>query len=633
MKVAVSIPKHLLAILVICFVSRALAQTYIIRSSVTDGSGNIVATATTQFSISVTATQTGGNPNGGGNSGSSTPPATQPTASSGSTGSGQAPSAGSGQAPSTGSGQTSGLPVWLASLPGVAGETYGTTQWLDSFKYDANGNLDLTPLIPANACIISTATTPGHQASDYADFNSAQNAAINNGSLCVLFRDGGVYPASAVNQNIQGATGTAGHPFIVGRIGVNGFLDHSQPRPILQSGFGIAGSPTSTHAWGGPMHYLIIDGLNGAAGSGATSWFIRFVDQTAGESSDHVGIFDCAASGFQGGFDLEDDETDANDDCTAFVIEGCSIHDCHGGATQAGLFAVSIRDFLVTRSVFANCGAKNNNGTAHDVYINPNHPNPGDPADAQVRFINDLFAEAAADGCESNYGGFFDHCVSLANPIAFYGGGGFPATIQNCVVDGGGGEFDPSTGSGQVGSALSLAGAGTGRGWGAYLDCATTGSISNLYVINKSDAGDVQYNGGFAVGVHCTDSGKNPEGMPTEATVATVGPNVIVHNWFDASGSNAVNLSQSTPPLPAIAYSGLVVLPGVNGVAGVTGTEPAYVDDTRTCSSYAKTLGIIGVSDGPSLMTAMENNWPGNWDDRLTAAGVVNWIQAGFQVK
>lgn len=617
MKAAVSIPKHplaILAILAICVVARALAQTYIIQSSVTDGNGNIVATATTQFTVSAPAAPTGGNTPGGANSGSPTPPvvvtppASQPT--------------------------NSGLPAWLGNLPGTPGETYLSTQWLGTFNYDANGFPDLTSLIPANACIVSTATTPGHQASDYADLNSAQNVAVNNGSLCVLFRDGGIYPASAIDQNISGATGTASKPVIISRIGVNGFLDHSQPRPVLQNGFGIAGSPTSSHPWGGPVHDLVIDGLNFAAPANtvpAPSWAIRFADGTAGNQSDHFLICDCAVSGFQGGFDLEDDVT--NESCSTFIVLGCSVHDMYQpGPTQAGLYANSIKDLFIARSVFANCGQKNNNGTGHDVYVNPNHPNTGD-TDSQVRFIGDLFATAAADGCESNYGGFFDHCVSLANPIAFYGGGGLPATIQNCVVDGGGGEFDGSPPGSAPGSALSLAGAGTGRGWGAYSDCATKATINNLYVVNKATATLDGNNGGFAVGVHCTDNGKNPEGMPTEATTATIGPNVIVHNWFQSGGSNAVNLSQSTPPLPSLTYVGLVVLPGVNGVAGVTGVEPTYVDNTRSCSMYAKTLGISGVTDGPSLLTAMEDNSSGNWDDRLTAAGVVNWIQAGFQVK
>ncbi len=576
-----------------------MAQTYVIQSNVTDANGKIVATATTQFTVSESVAPT------------TNPAAATPPASAGV------------------------KPAWLTSLPGIAGEIYSSTQWLSSLPWDANGHLNLTPLIPANAVRVCLPTMAGYKAGDYPDLNSALGAAVANGSLCIEFVRGDIYSASMMDQNIQGATGTAIRPFIVTSVGPNGFSDYSLPDPILQDGFGVAGSPANGKSYGGPMHYLIIDGLNFQAPAGTTpssSWAVRIADTANGAPSDHLGIFDCAVTGYQGGFDLENDCTDSGDCFSTFIVDHCVVYNNHGGPTQPGLYCCRICDLLVSNSVFAGNGTKNNMGTAHDIYVNPDHPMPGDPSDTQNRFVGDVFATAAAFGCESNYGGFFDHCLSLANPIAFYGGGGQPVTIQNCVVDGGGGEFDGSS----PGSTLNLATTGataTGRGWGAYSDCATTANINNLICINKNDAADVQYNGGFGVGVHCTDNGKNPEGMPTEATAATVGPNVIVHNWFDSSGSNAINLSQTTPPLPTITYSGVVVLPGVNGVTGVTGVEPAYVDNTRSCSMYAKTLAISGVTDGPSLLTAMEGNSAGNWDDRLTAASLVNWIQAGFQVK
>jgi hypothetical protein len=67
-------------------------------------------------------------------------------------------------------------------------------------------------------------------------------------------------------------------------------------------------------------------------------------------------------------------------------------------------------------------------------------------------------------------------------------------------------------------------------------------------------------------------------------------------------------------------------------MAGVNGTMPNFVDSTRTISTYAKSLGIPGVVDGPSFLQAAENNWSGNWNPVLTAAAANQWIKAGFKV-
>ena len=158
--------------------------------------------------------------------------------------------------------------------------------------------------------------------------------------------------------------------------------------------------------------------------------------------------------------------------------------------------------------------------------------------------------------------------------------------------------------------------------------------MDTVTVINKPDT----INSGFALGVHAADPAKQ---LTSLATVATL-TNCKVYNWFTWSGTStsAPNaIDQDGPPAVTITYSGCY-LPGVTGstgspqagVVGVTGTIPHYVDPTRTVSSYAKTLGIAGVTDGPSLLSAMENQWSGQWDNRLTAEAVVNWIQAGFQV-
>jgi hypothetical protein len=597
-----AMPRFLLTIIAISFVARALAQTYIIQSNVTDSNGNVVATATTRFTAGTT--QSAPAPI------VVVPPTTQLTP-------GESPGA--------------------KSLPVMPGQTYASDDWLASFPKDGNGFVDLTSYIPANACIISLPATPGHLASDYGDFTSAQNAAVANGSICILFRDGGVYSASVVDNNVCGATGRAAHPFIISRIGPKGFLDHSLPRPVLLNGIGIAGAPSATHAWGAPIHYVILDGLDFYAdqrdpssptynkGNTSQTGCITMVDQSWGAASDHILIEDCRGRFFQKMIDIESAQAYA---MNTVIVRRCVCAFNYG--VFFGCYDYHVHDLLVVDSLFDNNGwnataaPKNDpQGREHDWYtaINP----AAETTDPQHRYVNDLFARADSEGLEGDAGGLCDSCLFLANPIAGYLGV-YQSLFNNVVVDGGGGEFDNEV----AGSALSLVpgNAGASRGWGVFLDCCPTGGMTNVTVINKANDA---INSGFAVGVHVQDPAKQ---LVTLATAATLN-GVMVHNWFEwnstpgVSGPNAVDLDP--PPAATITYSGCY-LPGVIGVAGVTGTVPNYVDPTRTASSYAKSLGILGVTNGPTLLSAMDNQWSGNWNANLDPAAVVNWIQAGFQV-
>ncbi len=606
-------PRYLLTIVAVSFVARALAQTYIIQSRVTDGSGNTVAVATTQFTAAAPA----------GNTVIPAPvgvvSATQPVLTS---------------APGVSPGANLGL-------PGMSGQTYGSDAWLASFAKDGNGFVDLSSYIPANACVISTASTPGHLASDFGDFNSAQNAAVANGSHCILFRDGGTYSATVVNNNVCGTTGTASHYLIVSRIGRNGFLDHSLPRPVLLNGIGIAGAPNGTHNWGAPIHYVIVDGLDFYAdqrdpssptyskSNTSQTGCITMVDQAGSSSwggeSDHILVEDCRGRFFQKMLDFESPASYA---MNTVIVRRCVCAFNYGAFF--GSYDFHVHDLLVVDSLFDNngwnptAGPKTDaEGREHDWYtaINP----PAETVDPQHRYVGCVFSRADSEGLEGDAGGLADSCLFLANPIGGYLGV-YPSLFHNIVVDGGAGEFD----SGVTGSALTLVpgNSGASRGWGIFLDCGNTGTMDSVTVINKPND---QINSGFALGVHAADPAKQ---LTPVATVATL-TNCKVYNWFTwsstagVSGPNGVDVDP--PPTATITYANCY-LPGVVNVAGVTSSIPHYVDPTRTASSYAKTLGISGVSDGPSLLVAMENQWSGNWDSRLTGTAVVNWIQAGFQV-
>jgi hypothetical protein len=352
------------------------------------------------------------------------------------------------------------------------------------------------------------------------------------------------------------------------------------------------------------------------------------VDQTWGGASDHILIEDCRGRFFQKMLDVESPAAYA---MNTVIVRRCVCANNYG--VFFGAYDSHIHDLLTVDSLFDNNGwnataapKSDPMGREHDYYtaINP----PAEKNDPQHRHIGCIFARADSEGLEGDAGGLVDSCLFLANPIGGYLGV-YQSLFHNVVVDGGGGpsggnEFD----GGVAGSALTLVpgNSGASRGWGVFLDCAPTGVMDSVTVINKPD----QINSGFALGVHAADPAKQ---LTSLATVATL-TNCKVYNWFTWSGTSTSGpnvIDTDPPPAVTITYSGCY-LPGVTGVAGVTGTIPHYVDPTRTVSSYAKSLGIAGVNDGPSLLGAMENQWSGQWDSRLTATAVVNWIQAGFQI-
>jgi hypothetical protein len=314
-----------------------------------------------------------------------------------------------------------------------------------------------------------------------------------------------------------------------------------------------------------------------------------------------------------------------------------------------------VQDFLLLDCVLANCGwdaqfapKSDPAGREHDSYVAINPTT--ETNDPQHRVIDTLFATPDAEGCEGDCGGLFDSVLYLACPIGGYGGV-YQTIFNNCIVDGDNLEFDPLTTcgtnsggtytitqSGKVGDALSLGPCGapgnlTGyeRGWGLYFDCAAKGTMENCVFADKPDG----VNSGPAIQVCLQD---NAKGLPATSGTFTFN-NVKIHNWYDwpnvtsGAGPTPVQVSGATSTLAATINYLNCVFPGVNGTPGVSAVEPNYVDPTRTVSSYAKTLGIGGVVDGPSFLAAAENNWSGNWNAALTANACIAWIQAGFVVK
>jgi hypothetical protein len=534
-------------------------------------------------------------------------------------------------------------------LPGINGQSYGSTLWLTGLLangHDAHGFIDLSPYITAAgnsgrlAYVSPTALAwPSlARATRFSDFNGA----VQSGDSIILIPDGQTYPLAIWNQNLENSTGTAASPKIVCRIGPNGFLDHTYPRPVCNGGFGLndsrSGHPASA--------YVIVDGLDFQGTNPPTQQqCLGFLDSGSGTPSAYILAEDCRFEHFITGTNLAGG---GSYPLEHLIFRRCVWEHCY--LAFYGEYHSHVQDFLMLDCVLANCGwdaqfapKSDPAGREHDSYvaINPR----AETNDPQHRVIGTIFATPDAEGCEGDCGGLFDTVLYLACPIGGYGGV-YQTLFNNCVVDGDNLEFDSLTTcgtniggtytitqSGKAGDALSLGPVGTvgnlsgyERGWGLFFDCAPIGMMENTLFIDKPDP----LNAGPAIQVCLQDTAK---GLPSTSSNITLS-NVKVHNWYQwpnlttGKGPCPVQVSGTTSTLTATINYVNCVLPGVNGVAGVSSAEPSYVDPARCVSTYAASIAIPG--GAPAFLTATENNWSGNWNAALTAQAAINWIQAGF---
>lgn len=593
-------------------IARAIGQVYQVQTNVTDSQGKVVATGTIQFATTVPSTGSG--------------PATNPAPVS---------------PPPTTNPAPAAPPIALATtLPVFPGQSYESDRWLATFQRDANGFL-IPPVFPANACVISTAATPGHLASDYSDFLSAQAAAFKNGSYCILFRDGGIYTNAqdpkqmgtatkglgAIDDNIQIPGGTVQHPVIISRVGVGGYNDRSAAPPKLLGGFVIGGSK-----YGGPAaNYLEVFGLTfygdhrdpGSAtynkNDATNGWYqdfaFRFRQLDLGTSqSDHFLFSDVRASYIGGAFDFEGN---AANTLNTVILDHCEVD--HNYGEKFGGYAQEVTDLLLNYGCFAYNGWNQQvapkadpTGRYHDWYSQG--VTPPAPADMGHRYINCVFATAQAEGLKDYSGGLIDTCLFLADPIAGCPGE-FPVLVNNCVVDGDNAEFDAAEG-GQAGYALALTADNSApRGWGFDLSGSPNATVQNSLFVDKQDSlnnGDPIYIEG--------DITFNITGEPDFKSGTTNLTNLIVHNWTmqDKAGVGY----QDNPPAPPYTATN----------CDFSGTGN-YVNAGATITTYAQSLGVAGIKDGPTWLNAAIQNSSTNWNPALTAPAFCAYMQANFKAK
>lgn len=528
-----------------------------------------------------------------------------------------------------------------SDVPGWPGMVYGSDTWPNAPK-DAYGQYDLTEFVKAVTPVyVSPATGAAvSRPGDYHDFRTAQAAAIKNGSNAVGFYRGNKYGPSECNNNIimSGALSQPAMVFACGADGMPQTFDNAAPQ--------LAGGARLCNyvGPGSPIKYFIMQGIAASnttsPGTGGSAFGL--VDTNCGIASGPLAWLNCEADGYAWALDVEADDP-LGYQFNTVVVQGCNFHDNFGGSTVGGAYFYGCRDLHITGNWIIGNGRKTTLGAAHGIYLNYPY---GLTTDPQLRIDNNFFIANAACACEANCGALYRYNASLATPIGPYGGGGAQAGIDFLVVDGGSGEFDLTkvvfasqfTTSGAMlpqlaGGALSLQPGAPGnpwRGWGAFLDCATTGYMHDYWAIGKTDAGDIP-NSGFAAAVRTIDAGK--PSMPSEATNATVGPNVF-GSWYCTTGNFGVALSQSGPPQPVITLVQPVDLPSGSSPSGITYIKGLF-DATRTVSAYAKTLTETypDVVDGPSFANHCRNMalQGSGLDPKFTAKAYTQWAMGGVE--
>jgi hypothetical protein len=624
-----------------------IAQTYRVQTSVTDPNGNIVATATTQLSVALAAPAPAQ---------PATQPATKPTTSPTVSNSENAPA--------------------VATYPGQA---YESDRWRATFAYDANG-FPQPPAILANAVWLSSPGAPGRVPTDCSDFKTAQNKAWGGGtgSFYICIRDGSEFTNNQIaasngtwNAALQIPGGTQPHPVVITRMGVNGYQDHSAPRPIVHDQIYIGGHSYATAPGGGlpGMNYIEIFGLDfyadkrdpaspsynqSLATNGSYQQYAVTFNDSGKAQSDHILISDCRVRYYMSAFAFQSDGSPAGYTTNTIWIDHPVCVGCYGSRFFG--YDSGVKDLLVLDPVMAVSGwhysvlPKDGSGMEHCWYSN--NANVVQTSDPQHRFIGGIFAQPESMGIKQACGGLDDNDLFLTCPIGVIGIQ-YNTSITNCVIDGDNTEFDPLTSArdlgttnlqqGIAGLALSDGNVGTPghqigqeRGWGIEFVTVPSGNLSGTLFIDKPDP----INNGPAIRITTIDS--NDTGVnPPKAGSFTLSDNII-HNWtqgaFNATsaGPNVVvinttnNSGSVTTAQPTVNYSANV-FPGFLSVAGVSAAESSYPDPSgRKISSYAKSLGVPGITDGPSWLARAEQNWSGNFDPRFTAAAANAWIRAGY---
>jgi hypothetical protein len=477
-------------------------------------------------------------------------------------------------------------PAPASSAPPAAAtvSAYPSDAALAVFARDANG-YPIYP-VPANAIV----------AEPTSNMDAVQGAAIANGSLCVLFKRGVVYPPAFFNDGWQVPGQSWQKPFIFGAT-----ADVQNPKPVLQAQLGIGGGKFTK----APMQFMVafslsfqdpkgIPGNAGFVGGSAYEAGIRL----AGDATGNLIFDDIDVEGFQGGIEIQGVATQF---IKTVILFRCCVRNNFG--QRWGVYTERVDDLLIEEGLYDQNGWSPANSAigwaglgksifCHNIYIQMS--DPGDAADAQCRVRGIATSRASSHGLQQRLGGLTDGIWFWGNPLA-----GFDyqraSTLCNSVIEGGG--FD-----------LSIA--GQPRGNGFQSNACPQFAMKSAIFCNKQDA----VNTGPAVEITCKDSLGNP------VATAFSGTGVIVNGW---SGS-AVQIDSGSPG--SVAFDATSDVAGYSANAG----KISYVDPTVTSLKYAQGLGY---ADVPTLLNAMALNRRGSFNAKLTARAVISFMRSGFTRK
>lgn len=389
-------------------------------------------------------------------------------------------------------------------------------------------------------------------------------------------------------------------------------------RMRTSKGFGIGGNEIQPA--GQPVNDVFVSGIDfydpaadpsskSYVGAGHTSSTFAF--RCVGPPSRNFVIEDCSGSYISAFLDFEMGNPPAIPWQT-LIIRRSQIFATLG--QKYGTYTQRIIDLLIDESLYDECGwttPANKNDQTHLIYDQKLDPTETG-VDSQNRLRNLILGRSSSHGFQLRPGGTAQKILCVGTPIGgFVGTFGQANLLEDMVLDAGAGEFDLTCGPNQP------------RGQGFSLNACAAGTMRRLICCNKpAGVASIAACNGWAFAIQCNDTSATPNvNVPVQAELE----DLIAYNWNGPSF--AISYAGSVPFTSyKVSLSGFNDLPGSKYASGPT---PQYVDPSRTVARWAQRLG--GTSAAWWLNTARLMR-RGNWDRHFAAAGVLDYIQEGFQV-
>lgn len=416
---------------------------------------------------------------------------------------------------------------------------------------------------------------------------AAGYALLDNGSAdWLLLKKGGVWTDDLWSGNgFFGKNGkSATEPMLIGAYGTGA-------RPLIKTSPGYCDAALF-NTGGAVGDYLAVVGIEFYAHTRDPD-SLAFDDTTLDNSHEHKAISlispsnwqlieDCKFSFYQVNISFETGPFQNVSIRRNVIVDAYNISPGH----SVGLYANNIINPMIEENIIIHNGFNDDVTGAEptvfnqNVYFNYQGPNGDDTSvSGPVTFRGNVSADASATGCQLRPGGTAYNNLFAANPIAL--------TLQNTA--------DPSI---DVRANVILDGRDLLPGGGdnsrtqGILWVYGAGTLSGNIIAHQRAAGSTNAVG-LSLGVNV--SGQHPTAN-------------IFYDWDNAIDDAGTGNDTTGNDIDAVGYSA----------------------PNRTLGDYAGSIGLTATQD--ALFTAMRAQSKDNWDTRLMAAAVNNYIRAGFDM-